>query len=368
MTSALGSTLDSAPRDAASPSALSTLDDVDAFVAEVRGLVDRRLSKFFADKRAETERISPRSVELVASLESLTMRGGKRLRPVVTAAAMFAVDPRARIEAFVEIGAALELLQTYLLAHDDFMDGDLERRGGPAVHAIFRASYGDEHVGDSLGVLAGDLASDYCLELALSSSLAPATQRAVLDALLQLRKEVYFGQHLDVIGDADVSRMHDLKTGSYTVRGPARLGGVLGDATARELETLRAWADPLGEAFQLADDLLGTFGQAKDTGKPGEDLRHGKRTSLVMDAESRLPAAERVLLARVLGDRNASDADVAALVSAFEEHGVKASIEARAKACLDASERALEAGASGLDARGRARLSAIGRKLAVRDR
>lgn len=341
-------------------------DTIDRFVREVRSVVEARLVDFFAGERARTERLSPRSVELCDALESLTMRGGKRLRPVVAAAAMHAVAPELELASIGALGASLELLQSYLLAHDDFMDGDLERRGGPAVHAIFRASYADDHVGDSLGVLAGDLAGDLCLELLLEAPFAHGRLRSALDAMLDLRKEVYFGQHLDVAADADVARMHDLKTGSYTVRGPARLGAILGDATPEQEAVLRAWADPLGHAFQLADDILGTFGDASATGKPGDDLRHGKRTSLVLEAEARLPSDELERMRRLLGRRDASDAEVSSVVHSLEKHGVRAAVAERAEKQLEASTHALRH--APLDPGGIALLVAIGQKLVRRDR
>lgn len=344
--------------------------DLEVFIRAVRSLVDARLIAFFADKLAEAERVSPQSLELVQALEALTMRGGKRLRPVVVAAAMLAVRPDTELTRAGEVAASLELLQTYLLAHDDFMDGDLVRRGGPAVHAVFRTRYGDAHLGDSLGVLAGDLASAYSLELMLSATTEPTTQRALLAALVQLRKEVYFGQHLDMIGDSDVERMRDLKTGSYTVRGPAALGGILAGANTQQLAALRAWADPLGEAFQLADDILGTFGTSGDTGKPGDDLRHGKRTSLVVEAEARLDPEELRGLLALLGDASASDASIHAMVELFRVRGVRSAVEGRAAARLTASRSALATAVTSgeLDATAATRLDALGTLLVVRDR
>jgi len=347
-------------------STASSSPDLPSFLRDVRALTDARLRDFFESKRREAERLSPRSLELVSALESLTMRGGKRLRPVVTAAAMRAVDASAPLDRMVDAGAALELLQTYLLAHDDFMDGDLERRGGPAVHAIFRTTYGDDHLGDSLGVLAGDLANAYSLELYLRAPWPDAELRGALDALLDLRKEVYFGQHLDTIGDPDVARMHDLKTGSYTVRGPARIGALLAGADEVQLAALRAWADPLGEAFQVADDLLGTFASSDATGKPGDDLRHGKRTSIVSIAEAELEGADLEILRAVLGVADASDAAMADATGMLERTGIKRRVEERAEACLRASEAALRD--APLDPSGIAMLNAIGHALAKRDR
>jgi geranylgeranyl diphosphate synthase type I len=113
--------------------------------------------------------------------------------------------------------------------------------------------------------------------------------------------------------DADVERMHDLKTGSYTTRGPAELGGILADADEASMQSLRRWAAPVGVAFQLRDDLLSTFGSAQQTGKPGDDLRHGKHNAVVA-AFGRLgpSAAERAALQRVWGRADATDEEVLA--------------------------------------------------------
>ena len=135
--------------------------------AEVRRLVEDRLARYFDDKRAQAERLAPEAPELVGAIAALTLRGGKRLRPALLAAAYRAADEARPIEAVIDACCALELLQTYLLVHDDWMDQDDERRGGPSVlAAMLRDAHdGDAHLGASLGVLAGDLASAYASEL-----------------------------------------------------------------------------------------------------------------------------------------------------------------------------------------------------------
>jgi geranylgeranyl diphosphate synthase type I len=137
--------------------------------------------------------------------------------------------------------------------------------------------------------------------------------------------------------------MHDLKTGSYTVRGPLALGAIVAGASAPQRASLERFAAPLGVAFQLRDDLLGTFGDPRATGKPaGNDVRRGKRTALVAalagDAEG-----ER-LMARALGASGASDDDVAKLVARLESSGARAQVEARLRELLSAAERELAAG------------------------
>lgn len=289
-------------------------------MASVRQSVDGLLERFFDAKIREAEALSPRSVELVAEVRNLTMQGGKRLRPIVTAGAYRAVRGPGEVEATIEIGAALELLQTYLLIHDDWMDEDVERRGGPAVHYAFQMRYGDPHLGASLGVLAGDLASTFAWELFFKGRFPADKWEASRTVFIRIHKEVFAGQQLDLVTDEDVDRMHDLKTGSYTTRGPAELGALLADADDEAMQSLRNWSSPLGVAFQLRDDLLSTFGASDETGKPGDDLRHGKHNAVVA-AFRRLDTNDRdkALVDAVWGKPDASADALSAATAALRK-------------------------------------------------
>jgi geranylgeranyl diphosphate synthase type I len=213
-------------------------------------------------------------------------------------------------------------------------------------------------------VLAGDLASAYSLELLFEAPFPEARRGDAHAAFVQMHKEVILGQHLDLVASPDVERMHDLKTGSYTVRGPLRLGALLGDASPDQLGALDRFAAPIGEAFQLADDLLGTFGDSDKTGKPGDDLRHGKRTSLVIAAERRHDEASRQPLVRVLGREDASDDDVAEARRWLHESGIRAEVKARLEVLVADADAVLES--APLHAVGVAALRALARKLARR--
>ena len=333
----------------------------------VRERVDARLVAFFETKREQTRRLSPRGVEMVDATAALTLRGGKRLRPLVLAAAYSAVNPEGNLEDTIAAGASLELLQSYLLIHDDWMDRDDERRGGPAVHTTFREPGRDVHIADCLGVLTGDLAGTYAWELMAQAPFPKWRRDEGLEAFSTLQIEVYLGQHLDVLADSDVARMHHLKTGSYTVRGPAALGAILADANPDQVLALTGWADPLGEAFQLRDDLLGTFASAA-TGKPGDDLRHGKRTGLILEAEQRLrdDAAGRARLAAVFGNSSATDAQVADAMELLTACGARAALEERCAELRDVALEVLDHGA--LAPAGCERLRALALRLTDRDR
>lgn len=313
-----------------------------AWMSEVRSGVEARLRAFFDDKRAEAFALHPRTVELVDSIDALTMRGGKRLRSLVITAGFHACGSGGDAAGVVDLGAAIEVLQSFLLIHDDWMDQDDERRGGPSVFAELRDRHGDAHLGASLAVLAGDLAAVYAAELFESASFPSSHRSEARSDFLAMQREVFFGQQLDLLAVPEVERMYDLKTGSYTVRGPVRLGASLAAATPEQRACLERFAAPLGVAFQLRDELLDAFGDPAQTGKPqGSDLRAGKLTVLVVEARSRGSDEDRAALAQAFGRASADDRAMAAAIGALERSGARARVEERLGELLGQAREAL---------------------------
>jgi geranylgeranyl diphosphate synthase type I len=320
------------------------------WIAEVKQDVDAKLERVFAARRAELAALAPDAAPILDALEALTLRGGKRLRPALVVAAQRAVDPHAEVADVVAACAALEVLQSYLLIHDDWMDGDAERRGGPSAHVqldrVLRASAhpgASEHLAASLAVLSGDLGAVLATELMIESAALSERGREALAVFVRVQRDVVFGQAMDLLGSPDVSRMQRLKTGSYTVSGPLEIGAILGRATEAQLAALRRFGEPLGEAFQIRDDLLGTFGDPAKTGKPaGGDLRGGKRTAIVRELERSVPAAERGALDHVLGRSDASADELARAIDALVRLGVRERVEARLAELVAEACRALD--------------------------
>jgi geranylgeranyl diphosphate synthase type I len=335
------------------------------FLDQVRTAVDARLVKFFADRRAELSVSAPEAMMLLDGLEELTMRGGKRLRPAVLVAAQRAIRPFGPLTEVISACAGLEVLQSYLLIHDDWMDGDEERRGGPSVHVLLGKRVGNRHLGDALAILSGDLGSAYAWDLVMeSAALAPSPQ-ASLAVFSRMQRDVVFGQALDLTGSLDVTRMQQLKTGSYTVDGPLALGATLAGASKEQLTALARFGAPVGEAFQMRDDLLGTFGDPAVTGKPvGNDLRVGKRTALVREAETSIAEAARAPLTRVLGRADATDAEIRDAMTFLESSGARARVEARLDALMADADAVLEA--APISEEGKTLLRAIALKIAQR--
>jgi geranylgeranyl diphosphate synthase, type I len=337
------------------------------WIEAVAGRVQALLERLFAEKRAQARALSPRGEELVQAVAELTLRGGKRLRPATAYAAFRAVRGDVDADAVLEFSVALELLQSYFLIQDDWMDGDHERRGGPAVHAAFGARFGDAHLGASLALLAGDLASGFSWELLASAPFPAGRAPEAFAAFGQMHAEVVYGQQLDVLAHDDIERTHDLKTGSYTVRGPLRLGALLGDASADQLAALERFGTPLGVAFQLRDDLLGAFGDRAVLGKPaGLDIREGKPSVVVTEARHMLSPIDRAHFDRTFGDPEATDEAVLRAQELVLESGARARIESRPSQLAEQARAAL-AGAP-LDPAGTVLLEDLACRLTLRNR
>ena len=294
------------------------------FAQDVRTEVGAKLEQFLAERIAQAGSTGPggrfkvdeRAILPLQAAATLSTRGGKRLRAVILAAAYEAAGGAGGASQVVWAGVSLELLQSYLLVHDDWMDGDATRRGGPSVHAALEEQLGDRHLAAAAAVLAGDHFCALALEALLEVPVADGPKLAAVRAFAQLQDQVVRGQLVDVLSpsvgvaavdDAAIEAGYDLKTGSYTVRGPCLIGASLAGARPDQVQSLVDFAQPLGIAFQLRDDLLGTFGDPAATGKPaGNDLRRGNRTTLVNDPATR----QHPLFARVFGNEDADDEEV----------------------------------------------------------
>ena len=319
-----------------------------ALLGAVQSEVDQRLRGFLETRLDVARRHGPEVFEMVSAVRDLCLRGGKRLRPALLVAGYRAASERAELEPALDAGVALELLQAYLLIHDDWMDGDLVRRGGPAVHARLAKHFGSEHKGHASGILAGDYASAVALEALSQVEIKPSAALPAFACFAEMQLDAIAGQQLDLIGgEYDVELAYQLKTGSYTVRGPLRLGAILASAKPATLRALDRFALPIGVAFQLRDDLLSAFGEPKQTGKPlGNDLRAGKRTALLA-AGLRLSRGKDLLaLKRVVGKASASDAQVRIALGVLEASGARAAIEARVDELARAGLRELARGVS----------------------
>jgi geranylgeranyl diphosphate synthase type I len=336
-----------------------------SLVATVQRRADPRMKRVLRERLRAGGRLGPEVGALLGALSDLVLRGGKRLRPAFIAAGLRTADARADLEPAVELGVALELLHTYLLIHDDWMDGDALRRGGPTVHEILARSFGSRSIGAKSAILAGDYAMGLSLELFAAGAAKHSAQPAILATFAQMHDDAIFGQQLDVVGNvANPERVYALKTASYTVRGPLLIGALLGGGGAGLLGMLERFSLPAGVAFQLQDDLIGAFGKPAITGKPrGADLTAGKHTLLVKLGLKLTKGSSRTRLERVFG-KKASRADVERALAVLEQCGARWAVEQRIAQLAQKARRALRG--KGITGEGRALLDGAVAALAER--
>lgn len=323
--------------------------------AGLRQRVDRALADFLANQRNWLTDVDEALVPVAEAVEAFVLRGGKRLRPAFAYwGYRGAGGPDS--DQVVATLAALEFVQASALIHDDLMDRSDTRRGEPAVHRRFASRHraagwtgNAEGFGDAAAILLGDLClvwSDEMLHGAGLDARILARARPVFD---EMRTEVTVGQYLDVLtqatGDTSVERAGKVaryKSAKYTVERPLLLGAALAGADTEVTVAYSAYGLPLGEAFQLRDDVLGVFGDPAQTGKPaGDDLREGKRTYLVAAALAGTDDTGRALIDRHLGDPDLDDEGVAKLREVFVSSGALARTEERIAALTDSALAAL---------------------------
>ncbi|AKT39929.1 polyprenyl synthetase family protein [Chondromyces crocatus] len=311
------------------------------FLASIRPAVETRLEARWQREIDRIKGYGPEIEAMAAEARSLTLRGGKRYRAGLVVAAHLGVAPEAPLDAAYDTAAALELIQTYLLIQDDWIDEDDTRRGGPSVHAALGRSLKNERLGAVSALLASDLTWSLAVGLLAAAPADPSLVLATLRTFCETHQDVVVGQHLDVLGRAeDVEQMHALKTGSYTVRGPLLLGATLAGASGDVLAALERYAAPVGVAFQLRDDLLGTFGSEAETGKPvGNDLRNGKRTAVIAWIDGRLDASGQSILDRAFGKSEATPDEVAEATALLVTAGARTAVEDRLDALCTEAER-----------------------------
>ncbi len=317
-----------------------------AAVKEVATAVDDRLRRLFDEEEARWRSVDPRLAEATDELRRMST-GGKRLRAAFCYWAWRGAhegrDPAGSTGAdrslVIDAGTAFELLQTFALIHDDIMDDAATRRSEQTIHTrqaerLTEQGWRGEprRYGEGVAILLGDLSHVYADRLV---GPTPPAARRLWD---ELRIELNLGQYLDMrtaaAGEFDravAQRVATFKSALYTIVRPLQFGAalVVDDADPGLLDALDAFGRPVGQAFQLRDDLLGVLGDADRVGKPvGHDLRDGKPTELVAVAAEAADASQRVVL-ETIGRPDLDDAGVSRLLEVLHATGAIAEIERR---------------------------------------
>jgi geranylgeranyl diphosphate synthase type I len=296
----------------------------------LRPVVDAELAAVWASQLRHYRRHGRPVLQTLEAARDLCLRGGKRLRAGLVATGYSAKRGSGDWRTTVAVSVAVELLHAYFLIHDDWMDQDDLRRGGPTVHIKLGREFRSTHLGDSAAVLAGDYTLALATEVLARAKVSQARLVRLFSCFAQMQLDATIGQQLDVLSeDSDVAQIYRLKTASYTVLGPLKLGALLGGASEEESASLEGFAMPLGIAFQLKDDLIGVF-EESTSGKPlGGDIKAGKRTMLIQLAFQRATPAGRRALEGVFGNARAGQSALRGAIDVLESSGARRLVERR---------------------------------------
>jgi geranylgeranyl diphosphate synthase type I len=306
-------------------------------LAAVAGRVDERLHALLDAELARWSAFDPDLEEPIREIGRLVLAGGKRLRPAFTFWGFVGAGGDPDDPAVIDAGGAFELMHAFALFHDDVMDDATSRRGSMTTHTKY-ARYHEagqwsgeaRRFGEGVAILVGDLAFVYADRL-----MAGASPQAWA-IWNELRVELNVGQVLDILGGVRNDRRRDkaericrYKSGKYTIERPLHLGAVMAAPEREEelLAALSAYGLPLGDAFQMRDDVMGAFGDEALTGKPvGGDLREGKPTPLLARAvEAATPGQREVL--DLVGRPGLGDDEVARIQQVIVDTGALDDLE-----------------------------------------
>ncbi len=323
-----------------------------ASLAHIAARVEARLRELIEHEYTRWTAFDPDLAAPLAEVGRLVLSGGKRLRPAFTHWGFVGAGGDPDDPMVVNAGGAFELMHAFALFHDDVMDDAASRRGAPTTHTVFAQQHqaggwaGEaRRFGEGVAILVGDLAFVYADQLLLGAS------PHAWSIWNELRIELNIGQVLDIMGGVQNDRRRDkaericrYKSGKYTIERPLHLGAALAAPGRTDLlDQLSAYGLPLGDAFQMRDDVLGAFGEEAVTGKPvGGDLREGKPTPLLARAVEAATAAQRTVLDRV-GRPDLSDAEVADIQQVIVDTGALADLEASITSLTDAAIAAARA-------------------------
>ena len=287
---------------------------------------DLIFSRFLDSKMPEIEVVSPHLRSILESSRNMWTEGGKRIRPYLCTLAYQAYGGT-DVPAILFASFALELLHVFALVHDDIIDQSETRRGYKTLHTALtkqhlqKKLHGDaSHFGVSLAILIGDLLFSFSNEIVTQISFPKNYVERAQKLFYTIQQQLLLGEYEDVqataqlesVTEDQVIRLMSRKSGRYSIEQPLQFGTILsGKSEVYAKTAFGAFSKPLGIAFQLQDDILGTFGDPKKLGKPTDsDIRQGKPTLMVVYALKKISGDTKRTLLDILGNQQATEKEI----------------------------------------------------------
>lgn len=300
--------------------------DILNYLSNYSQRIDKYLDSFFRQKIAEAKKIDSLAVDVVKTLKTY-VKGGKKVRGAL-AILGYKIAGGQSDKDIIPVSAAVEIMHSALLIHDDFIDSDELRRGKPTVHEIYALGH-SKHYGSSIALVIGDLGIFFANQIILNSEFPAQKINKALSQFQNLLIKTGHGEILDIAFDfkdaifwKDIEKVRIYKTALYTFVMPAQTGAILAGANSRILRAMQKYGLPVGLAFQLRDDYLGIFGDSKITGKSTQsDIAEGKKTFLFVKALELAKEKEKAFLSKWYGSKNLDSKKITEIKKIIKDSG-----------------------------------------------
>ncbi len=320
-------------------------------LSELSDKLESYLKDFLQEARSDIATYTP-ELQDIYNLTYPLYFGGKRLRPALFIATHRMLNGNASERSEFRGAMGIQLLHTFLLIHDDIMDRAPIRYSNPTIHYGFMDKYADlndvQHLSEGIAICMGDVVSHQGMYLLntlsdnseINARIAAFANKKIID--------VGYGQTLDALNEhttpslENVLKVYELKTGRYTFELPTTAGAMLANASSLEIEQIEKYAVPAGIAYQIIDDIIGTFGDEEKTGKSSSsDIKEGKGTIMVAYAIKNGTSTQQADLRNALGNLKATDTEIAKAKQALIDTGAKDYAFNEAKRLINESNKNL---------------------------
>ncbi len=320
--------------------------------------VNEALEAFLETRIERAKKLNSIHIQYYDNLKEYLMRGGKRFRPMAVAIACKATSGKINSKSLYRTACSIEILHNASLLHDDLIDHDETRRGGPTFHARYREWYKAtisqdsekaSHFGMSAAILGGDTLINLGALAITESNLDPDIGMLCLGYYLRGFEEIIEGVILEmsmVNNPEATSKMYldmiRMKTAALLEKS-LLMGGAMARATESQMNSLSEYGVKVGQAFQIQDDILGSFGDEAVTGKPSDgDIKEGKKTLLVIEANRLCNADQKKILEKYLGNDKITADEIEKVRDVFRNSGALKSTDVMMNNLLGEGQNALD--------------------------
>lgn len=340
------------------------------FKSKLSGLktsIDTELAVHSKNLRIQTtQKFTPYSAVGVDAYNQILARGGKRIRGALTIIG-YEMCGGKDSNMILQAACAIEMIHAYLLVLDDIMDKSKMRRGGPSAH-ILLADYhkknqlagNAQHFGVSVAINAALIGSHYaqCILTGLNEdsdlklrALSLLNEAIIVTGHGQIND--IFNEVVDEVDERAVDQVLEWKTAQYTFLNPLQFGMTLAGADKTIVSSVYDYSMHAGRAFQITDDILGTFASEQEAGKsPMDDIREGKRTVLSVEALSRSDSGDKNFLIQMLGNEKLTYVEFTRCKEIFVETGAFNEANKQAVEHVASAKKSLYKNSNNLSAEG----------------